>query len=140
MAGAIAGTIAGVIGHPVAHSLSPAIHNAAFGACGLDWTYLAFDVPPGLGGDAVRAVRALGLGGLSVTMPHKEDAAAAVDRLSDDAAALGAVNTVVVADDGVLVGETTDGEGFSTRSGSTTASTSAVSGWSWWAPGERPGR
>lgn len=103
--------VAGVIGHPVAHSLSPVIHNAAFAACGLDWVYLAFDVPPGLGGDAVRSVRALGLAGLSVTMPHKEDAAAAVDRLSADAATLGAVNTVV-ADGDELVGENTDGQGF----------------------------
>lgn len=104
--------LAGVIGHPVRHSLSPAIHNAAFAACGLDWSYLAFDVAPGRVGDAVRAVRALGLAGLSVTMPHKEEAAAAVDRLSDDAAALGAVNTVVLGEEGVLLGDSTDGAGF----------------------------
>ncbi|MGH9119423.1 MAG: shikimate dehydrogenase [Acidimicrobiales bacterium] len=103
---------AGVIGHPVAHSLSPAIHDAAFAACGLDWTYLVLDVPPGRGGEAVRAMPARGLTGLSVTMPHKEAAAAAVDRLSDDAAALGAVNTVTLGDDGVLTGESTDGAGF----------------------------
>jgi shikimate dehydrogenase len=103
--------VAGVIGHPIAHSLSPPIHNAAFAACGLDWTYLAFDVPPGFGSDAVRAVRVLGLAGLSVTMPHKEAAASAVDRLSDDAAALAAVNTVVPAGD-ELVGDNTDGQGF----------------------------
>jgi shikimate dehydrogenase len=103
--------VAAVIGHPVTHSLSPAIHNAAFAACDVDWVYLAFDVAPGQGAAAVRAMRTLGLGGLSVTMPHKEDAAAAVDRLAADAAELEAVNTVVVEGD-ELVGENTDGAGF----------------------------
>jgi shikimate dehydrogenase len=107
------GRVAGVIGHPISHSLSPAIHNAAFRACGLEgWTYAAFDVPAGGGGDAVRAVRALGLAGLSVTMPLKEEAAAAVDRLSPVAAALDALNTVWLASDGVLAGDSTDGQGF----------------------------
>jgi shikimate dehydrogenase len=105
--------VAGVIGHPISHSLSPVIHNAAFGACGLDdWTYAAFDVPAGGGGDAVRAVRALGLAGLSVTMPLKEEAADAVDRLSPVATALGAVNTVTLDGHGRLAGDSTDGEGF----------------------------
>jgi shikimate dehydrogenase len=104
--------LAGVIGHPIEHSLSPAIHNAAFRACRLDWTYAAFDVPAGGGADAVRAVRALGLVGLSVTMPLKEEAAAAVDRLDRDAARLGAVNTVTLEMDGTLVGSNTDGDGF----------------------------
>lgn len=104
--------VAAVIGHPVAHSLSPAIHNAAFAALGLDWAYLAFDVAPGDGEAAVAAVRTLGLGGLSVTMPHKDAAARAVDRCAPDAAALGAVNCVVPGPDGTLVGENTDGPGF----------------------------
>jgi shikimate dehydrogenase len=107
-----AGTrVAAVIGHPVAHSLSPAIHNAAFAACGLDWTYVAFDVAPGEAGGALAAMRALGLAGLSVTMPHKEDVARAVDGLSPTAAALGAVNTVVPDASGLL-GDSTDGAGF----------------------------
>ena len=63
--------LAGVIGDPVRHSRSPAIHNAAFAAAGLDWVYVAFAVPPGSGADAVKAVHSLGLGGLTVTMPHK---------------------------------------------------------------------
>lgn len=100
-----------VIGDPIAHSLSPALHNAAFEAAGLDWTYVAFGVPAGLGADAVRAVRVLGLGGLSVTAPHKLDAASAVDRLSETAATLGAVNTVIP-EDGELVGDSTDGPGL----------------------------
>lgn len=104
--------VAALIGHPVAHSLSPAIHNAAFAATGLDWAYLAFDVAPGDGESAVAAMRTLGLGGLSVTMPHKDAAARAVDRCAPEAAALGAVNCVVPEPDGTLVGENTDGPGF----------------------------
>jgi shikimate dehydrogenase len=103
--------LAGVIGHPVRHSLSPTIHNAAFRALGLDWVYTAFEVAPGQGRAAVEAMRTLGLSGLNVTMPHKADVAAGVDRLSPVAAALGAVNTVVVAGE-ALVGESTDGDGL----------------------------
>jgi len=101
-----------VIGWPVAHSRSPAIHNAGYAAAGLDWTYVALPVPPDRGADAVRAVATLGLGGLNVTMPHKEDAARACDSLSDDAAVLRSVNTVVPRADGSIHGDSTDGEGF----------------------------
>jgi shikimate dehydrogenase len=104
--------ITGLIGDPVAHSRSPAILNAAYEAAGLNWVYVAFPVPRGAGGDAVRAARALALAGLTVTMPHKDDAARACDELSPDAAALGAVNVVTVTDDGRLLGSSTDGEGF----------------------------
>lgn len=104
--------VAAVIGHPVRHSLSPAIHNAAFAALDLDWAYLAFDVAPGATAAAIEAVRALGLGGLSVTMPHKDGAARAVDRLTPEAEALGAVNCVVPVAGGDLLGENTDGAGF----------------------------
>lgn len=103
--------LAGVIGDPVRHSLSPLIHNAGFRAVDLDWVYLAFEVPAGGAADALEGMRALGLDGLSVTMPHKADVAAAVDRLSPAAEALGAVNTVV-RQGSALVGENTDGEGF----------------------------
>ena len=64
----------------MAHSLSPTLHNAAFAALGLDWVYVAFPVPRGRGADAVAAVPALGLAGLNVTMPHKEDVAARLRR------------------------------------------------------------
>lgn len=104
--------VAGVIGDPVRHSASPALHNAAYAALGLDYVYVAFPVPTGRGGDAVRAIPVLGLAGLNVTMPHKADAARACDALSPDALALGAVNTVVTRPDGTLFGDSTDGEGF----------------------------
>ncbi|MGI9023736.1 MAG: shikimate dehydrogenase [Acidimicrobiales bacterium] len=104
--------MAAVIGDPVRHSLSPAMHNAAFRAVGLDWVYLAFEVPEGGAAAAVAAVRALGVVGLSVTMPHKAAVTAALDRLTPVATALGAVNTVVNRPGGVLEGHNTDGAGF----------------------------
>lgn len=103
--------LAAVIGYPVRHSLSPAIHNAGFAALGLDWAYLAFEVAPDQGEAAVRAMIPLGIRGLSVTMPHKDAAASAVDELTPEAEALGAVNCVVN-HDGHLVGHNTDGDGF----------------------------
>ncbi|MEX2626886.1 MAG: shikimate dehydrogenase [Ilumatobacteraceae bacterium] len=104
--------VAAVIGSPVRHSLSPAIHQAAFEAGGLDWTFVAFEVAPGHAAEAVRAARTLGLGGLAVTTPHKEDVAVAVDEVDPAAAALGSVNTVVVRADGTTFGASTDGDGF----------------------------
>ncbi|GIU89519.1 MAG: hypothetical protein KatS3mg010_0618 [Acidimicrobiia bacterium] len=104
--------VAGVIGDPVRHSLSPLLHNAAYEALGLDWVYVAFEVPSGRAAAALDAAVALGLVGLSVTMPHKADAARRCDRLTAEAARLGAVNTVTVAPDGLLHGDSTDGEGF----------------------------
>lgn len=103
--------VAGVIGTPVGHSLSPVLHNAAFHALGLDWVYTAFDVAEGDAGAAVAAMRALRIAGLSVTMPHKRGAAAAADRLTPVAAALGAVNTLSW-QGGALVGDNTDAQGF----------------------------
>ncbi|HUP75334.1 MAG TPA: shikimate dehydrogenase [Acidimicrobiales bacterium] len=103
--------LAAVIGAPVRHSISPAIHNAAFAAVDLDWVYLAFDVREGEAKTALDAVRALGIRGLSVTMPHKSAVADAVDELSDAARELRAVNCVVNRD-GWLFGDNTDGAGF----------------------------
>lgn len=104
--------VAGIIGDPIAHTHSPAIYNAAFAATDLDWVFVAFPVPRGRGGAAVRAVHALSLSGLSVTMPHKEAAADACDMLSDAAARLRSVNCVVPQPDGSLRGESTDGPGI----------------------------
>lgn len=104
--------IAAVIGSPVRHSLSPALHNAAFRQLGLDWVYTAFEVSPGEAQAALDAMRTFRLGGLSVTMPHKEAVASAVDSLDPAAAALRSVNTVVPQADGSLRGYSTDGAGF----------------------------
>ena len=104
--------VAGVIGDPIRHSLSPIIHNAAFAALDMDWVFLAFPVPEGEVAGALAGCRSLGIEGLSVTMPHKTAVAGLVDRLSPTASALGAVNTVVRAEGGLLIGESTDGAGF----------------------------
>jgi shikimate dehydrogenase len=94
-----------IIGSPVEHSLSPAMHNAGFAAEGLGALYVAFrvdDLPSAMAG-----VRALGLAGLSVTVPHKVAIMAHLDRLDETAGQVGAVNTVV-AQGGELIGYNTD--------------------------------
>jgi shikimate dehydrogenase len=103
--------LAALIGSPVEHSLSPVIHQAGFDAAGVDWVYAAFDVAAGRAAEALAAMRVLGIAGLSVTMPHKHEVAAAVDRLDPAAAALRSVNTVGW-DGDALIGSSTDGAGF----------------------------
>ena len=90
-----------LIGHPVAHSLSPRMQNAAFAARGLDWAYVALDVPPERLEEALRGLVALGFAGANVTAPHKLAVAALVET---DAPS---VNTLVVRD-GRLEGSSTD--------------------------------
>ena len=104
--------LAAVIGSPVRHSLSPSLHNAVFGAAGLDWRFVAFDVVAGGAADAIAAMKVLGIGGYAVTMPHKADAALAVDEVDEAATALASVNTVVLRPDGTTFGASTDGPGF----------------------------
>ena len=101
----------GLVGWPVEHSVSPAMHNAAYAAVGLDWCYLPFPVPPERLAEAIARVRALGMAGVNVTVPHKQAVLSLMDELSPAAAAIGAVNTVIVAD-GRLVGHNTDAAGF----------------------------
>jgi shikimate dehydrogenase len=101
----------GIIGWPVSHSLSPAIHNAAFAALGLDWVYVPLPVHPLQLLPALTGLRAMGFAGANVTMPHKAAVADLVDELSDDARRLHAVNTIV-ADGDRLRGENTDAPGF----------------------------
>jgi shikimate dehydrogenase len=104
-------SVVGVIGDPIAHSLSPRLHNAAFAALGLDWVSVGFPVAEGRAGDALAGARALGVRGLSVTMPHKEAVAGLVDRRTPRAERLGAVNCVAFGADGT-VGDNTDGPGL----------------------------
>jgi shikimate dehydrogenase len=87
------------------------MHNAAFAALGLDWVYVPFEVAPEDLGAALAGVRALGMAGVNVTVPLKELVPPHLDSLTDRAAALQAVNTVVHRD-GRLVGDSTDGPGF----------------------------
>ncbi|MBC7224551.1 MAG: shikimate dehydrogenase [Anaerolineae bacterium] len=103
--------VVGLLGWPVAHSVSPQMHNAAFRALGLDWSYIPLPAPPDALGDAVRGLRALGLRGANVTVPHKEAIIPLVDELAPEARAIGAVNTLVVHEDGRLTGHNTDALG-----------------------------
>ncbi len=84
----------GVVGHPISHSLSPALHNAAYGTMGLEWAYDAIDIEPGGLGDFVNALDSTWRG-LSVTMPHKTEALAISDEVDVIARRTGAVNTLV---------------------------------------------
>lgn len=104
-------TIVGVIGDPVGHSLSPLLHNTAFAVLGLDWVSVGFQVPAGAVAEALAGMRALQIAGLSVTMPHKADAAELVDERTAVAEQLHAVNCVQRSGDR-LVGDNTDGAGF----------------------------
>ncbi len=103
--------IAGVVGFPVRHSLSPRLHNAAYSAMGIDWCYVAFEVPPGSLERAVAGAAALSVRGLSVTMPHKDAAARLATRHSRQVRRLGAANTLIF-DKGAIRAESCDGEGL----------------------------
>lgn len=108
-------SIVGLIGWPVSHSVSPAMQNAAFAHRGLNWAYLPLPVDssrPDAVTQAVLGLRALGLRGANVTVPHKQAVMAALDRLTPAAQAIGAVNTIVVEPDGALLGDNTDAPGF----------------------------
>jgi shikimate dehydrogenase len=101
----------GVIGDPVGHTSSPAMHNAAIAALGLDYVYAAFHVRPELLGRAMDGMRALNIAGLNVTVPHKQGVMEYMDEVSEEAVAIGAVNTVAYRD-GRLVGHNTDAFGI----------------------------
>lgn len=102
----------GIIGWPVSHSLSPTIHNAAFGALDMDWVYVPLPVPSGSVHVALTGFPALGLAGANVTMPHKTEIADILrPNLTDEAERLRAVNTIEVRGD-VLIGHNTDAPGF----------------------------
>ncbi|MDP6162296.1 MAG: shikimate dehydrogenase [Acidimicrobiales bacterium] len=104
-------TLVGVIGNPVKHSLSPVILNAAFREAKMNWVYTAFETPEEKLADAISGIRALGIAGLSVTMPHKASVCPLLDEISDSAKKLQAVNCIVN-DAGNLKGHNTDGDGF----------------------------
>lgn len=103
--------VVGLIGDPVEHSRSPAMHNAAFAALGLDWVYVSLPVRSEDVAAAVGGVRALGLRGVNVTMPHKATVIPHLDEIARGARLIGAVNTIVRQGD-QLLGENTDGKGF----------------------------
>jgi len=103
--------ITGIFGYPVEHTLSPLMHNAAFDKLGLDNCYIPFKVAPADLPDAVRAIRSLNLLGVNITIPHKEHVIPLLDNVNEEAAFIGAVNTIVNRES-VLTGYNTDGRGF----------------------------
>jgi shikimate dehydrogenase len=101
-----------VLGFPVAHSRSPAMHNAAFRAVGLDWRYATLPVPPALFAETVRALPASGFRGANVTIPHKHAALSLADERTPSADAIGAANTLTFLDGGAIEAHNTDAPGF----------------------------
>ena len=97
-----------LLGHPVSHSRSPAMQNAAFAARGLDWAYVALDVPSEVLEDALRGIVALGFAGANVTIPHKRVVAELCDELDRVATRAVSVNTLVFRG-GRILGSSTDG-------------------------------
>jgi shikimate dehydrogenase len=105
--------VLGVIGDPIAHSFSPDMHNAVIDALGMDLCYVAFHVQPNRVGEAVNGLRGFDILGLNVTIPHKLAVMEHVDQISEEALAVGAVNTIHN-EDGNLTGYNTDVYGVTT--------------------------
>lgn len=103
--------IYGLVGWPIRHTLSPAMHNAAFSKVGIDAIYLTFPVRQGYLASAFDGLASMGVSGLNVTVPHKENVMKLLDKVSPTAALIGAVNTVVIDEKG-MSGYNTDGAGF----------------------------
>lgn len=103
--------IVSLFGQPVAENPTQLMIERAFAHHGLDWRYLTLEVAPSDLADAVRGMRAMGFRGGNCTIPHKVAVIAHLDRLSESAALMGAVNCIVRRG-GELVGENTDGKGF----------------------------
>lgn len=107
--------LVGLIGWPLHHSISYAMHNAAFKHLNIDWLYINFlvaKVPYIRIKEAVLGLRALSIKGANVTSPYKELVFPYLDKLSQDANSIGAVNTIDIKSDDLLVGYNTDHEGF----------------------------
>jgi len=101
----------GILGYPVGHSLSPLMHNAAFNALELDYIYVPLPVEPDHLGQAVAGLKAMGVVGANVTIPHKVTIIPYLDELDRSAQLAGAVNTIVIRK-GRCIGYNTDVQGF----------------------------
>ncbi len=103
--------LVGCFGQPVAENPTGAMQEAAFRALGLNWRYLTVEVPAAGLRDAIAGMRAFGMRGVNLTIPHKVSVLEYLDAIAPDAAIIGAVNTVRREGDR-LTGENTDGKGF----------------------------
>ncbi len=103
--------LVGVFGDPVDGNPTGVVEEAAFAALGLNWRYLTCKVAVEDLEAAIGGMRALGMRGVNLTMPHKVEVIRHLDELSEAARIIGAVNTVICRD-GRLIGENTDGKGF----------------------------
>ena len=103
--------LVGVFGHPVAENPTVVMHEAAYAELGMNWRYLTIEVLPEDLGSAMAGLRAMNMRGINLTIPHKVEVLKYLDRLSEAARLMGAVNTVVN-EGGTLLGENTDGKGF----------------------------
>lgn len=104
--------LVGVFGDPVEDNPTGVMEEAAFAACGLNYRYLTMKVTEADLDAAMKSIRALHMKGMNLTMPHKITAIPYLDELSEAAQIIGAVNTILVREDGTLFGENTDGKGF----------------------------
>ncbi len=104
--------LAAVLGDPATHSKSPALHNAGFAQANIDAVYVAMTVSPANLGATIVGLRAIGMLGASVTVPHKTAVMQYCDELSPAARAIGAVNTLEFCPSGALVGHNTDAPGY----------------------------
>jgi shikimate dehydrogenase len=102
----------GLIGWPVEHSVSPAMHNAAFEALGLDWRYDLLPVRPGELGRDLRELVEQGYRGFNVTVPHKVEALGLAQNVDAAAKVIGAANTLTVREGGDLWAVNTDAPGL----------------------------
>jgi shikimate dehydrogenase len=101
-----------VIGDPISHSMSPTMHSQWFSELAIDATYIPLHVKKERLFEAVQSMKLLGASGWNVTIPHKEAILPLLDHIDSFAELMGAVNTVVVEEDGTLTGYNTDGIGF----------------------------
>ncbi len=104
--------LAGIMGWPVGHSRSPQLHGFWLEQYGIDGAYLPLPVRPEHLPEALRALPILGFRGCNLTIPHKEKALLLVDRVDAEARRIGAVNTIIVTEEGKLEGRNTDSLGF----------------------------
>ena len=103
--------LTGALGYPIDENPSPEMYEAGYKALGIPWRYQLMEVKPENLKAALEGIRALGFEGVNLTIPHKIAAVAYMDRLSESARLIGAINTVINRD-GELIGDNTDGKGF----------------------------